>query len=128
MKQLSKELHPFFLTGIQAFAGALFFIPALLLPQVRATSLSGTGFSLILYLGTVVSVGAYGLYNFSISRIPASQASAFVNLIPVFSILFGFLLLGERLTLWQWLACALVFSGVLVSQDAILAPVRDNAT
>ena len=97
MKQLSKELHPFFLTGLQAFAGALFFAPALLLPSVRAASLSVNGWLAVLYLGTVVSVGAYGLYNFGISRIPASQASAFVNLIPVFSIVLGFVVLGERL-------------------------------
>jgi drug/metabolite transporter (DMT)-like permease len=119
MKRLSKELHPFFLTGIQAFAGALFFLPALLLPDVMVLPLPTGGLWMVLYLGTVVSVGAYGLYNFGISRIPASQAAAFVNLIPVFSILFGYLILGERLTLWQWLACALVFCGVLVSQDSV---------
>jgi len=118
MKRLSKELHPFFLTGLQAFAGALFFAPALLLPSVRAASLSMHGWLVVLYLGTVVSVCAYGLYNFGISRIPASQASAFVNLIPVFSIILGFLILGERLTFWQWMACALVFGGVLLSQDS----------
>lgn len=117
MKRLSKELHPFFLTGLQAFAGALFFAPVLLLPSVRATSLSVNGWLAVFYLGTVVSVGAYGLYNYGVSRIPASQASAFVNLIPVFAILLGYLLLGERLTMWQWLACGLVFGGVLLSQD-----------
>lgn len=119
MKQLSKEFHPFFLTGLQAFTGALFFSPALLLPKVQAASWSISGWCMVLYLGTVVSVGAYSLYNFGISRIPASQASAFVNLIPVFSILLGYLMLGERLTFWQWLACALVFCGVLVSQDPL---------
>jgi drug/metabolite transporter (DMT)-like permease len=119
MKQLSKELHPFFLTGLQAFTGALFFTPALFLPSVRAASLSVNGWLVVLYLGTVVSVGAYSLYNFGISQIPASQASAFVNLIPVFSILFGFVLLDERLTSWQWLACALVFGGVLLSQNHV---------
>jgi drug/metabolite transporter (DMT)-like permease len=118
MKQLSKELHPFFLTGLQAFAGALFFAPALLLPSVRAASLSVNGWLVVFYLGTVVSVGAYGLYNFGISRMPASQASAFVNLIPVFSMVLGFLVLGERLTFWQWMACALVFAGVLLSQGS----------
>jgi drug/metabolite transporter (DMT)-like permease len=118
MKRLSKELHPFFLTGLQAVGGALFFAPVLLLPEVRSAPLSVDGWLVVLYLGTVVSVGAYGLYNFGISRIPASQAAAFVNLIPVFSLVFGFFVLEERLTLWQWLACALVFTGVLLSQEA----------
>ena len=129
MKRLSKELHPFFLTGIQAFVGALFFLPALLLGKVQSAPLPAGGLCMVLYLGTVVSVGAYGLYNFGISRIPASQAAAFVNLIPVFSIVLGYLILGERLTFWQGMACALVFCGVLVSQDATaLAPKREPAT
>ncbi|MDD2464653.1 MAG: DMT family transporter [Desulfobulbus sp.] len=117
MKRLSKELHPFFLTGIQAFTGAIFFAPVLLFPSVRATTLTWGGFGAILYLGIVVSMGAYGMYNYGISRIPASQASAFVNLIPAFSILLSYLILGERLNFSQWMACALVFGGVLVSQD-----------
>jgi drug/metabolite transporter (DMT)-like permease len=126
MKQLSKEFHPFFLTGLQAFAGALFFAPALLMPRVQATLLSGSGISIVLYLGTVVSVGAYGLYNYGISCIPANQAAAFVNLIPVFSILFGFLILGELLTYWQWIACGLVFGGVLLSQDRFVEPAQGH--
>lgn len=127
MKQLSKELHPFFLTGLQAFAGALFFSPVLLLESVRAASLSMNGWLVVLYLGTVVSVGAYGLYNFGISRIPASRASAFVNLIPVFAMLLGFLILDERLTGWQWMACALVFVGVALSQEIPGASEREAA-
>jgi drug/metabolite transporter (DMT)-like permease len=127
MKQLSKELHPFFLTGLQAFVGALFFAPALLLPKVQATAVSGSGVFMVLYLGTVVSVGAYGLYNFGISRIPASQAAAFVNLIPVFAFLLGYLILGERLTFWQGIASGVVFVGVLVSQDSAVEQTRGRA-
>ena len=119
MKRLSKELHPFFLTAIQAFTGALFFAPALLLPAVRHSSPTWGGMGAILYLGVVVSMGAYGLYNYGVSRIPASQASAFVNLIPAFSLLLSFLILGERLQSWQWLACGLVFAGVMVSQESL---------
>ncbi len=123
MKHLSKELHPFFLTGVQAFSGALFFSPVLFLPQVNvAPALTAPGLFSILYLGTIVSVGAYGLYNFGISKIPASQAAAWVNLIPVFSILLGFLILGERLSFWQICACVLVFVGVLLSQDFAAKP------
>jgi uncharacterized membrane protein len=106
MKRLSKELHPFFLTGIQAFTGALFFAPVLLLPSVQAAAVTWEGVGAILYLGIVVSMGASGLYNYGVSRIPASQASAFVNLIPVFSIILSFLILDERLTSWRAVALA----------------------
>ena len=42
-----------------------------------------------------------------------------VNLIPAFSLLLSFFILGERLQLWQWLACGLVFAGVLISQESL---------
>ena len=50
------------------------------------------------------------------SRLPASQASAFVNLIPLFTLLFAVLLLGERLDGQQLFGAGLVFSGVALSQ------------
>ena len=80
------------------------------------TAISYEGLAAVAYLGLVVTVGAYGLYNFAVSRLPASQASAFVNLIPLFSLLFAVLLLGERLTGQQMFAAGLVFAGVAVSQ------------
>jgi drug/metabolite transporter (DMT)-like permease len=69
------------------------------------------------YLGIFVSIGAYGLYNFSVSRMPASQASAFVNLIPAFTVFLGWLILGERFTPLQYVASIIVFTGVFLSQD-----------
>lgn len=120
MKLLSKELHPFFLTGMQAFSGMVFFLPILLLPKVHvAAAFTVPGMLTILYLGIVVSVCAYGLYNYAVSKIPASQAAAFVNLIPVFSILLGYILLDERLSFWQIVACCLVFAGVFISQQPL---------
>ncbi|WP_051308909.1 DMT family transporter [Desulfogranum japonicum] len=117
-KVLTRELSPVIVTAVQSIIGALFFFPFLFLPQVALPfGAPASAFAIVLYLGLFVSVGAYGLYNYGVSRLPASQASAFINLIPVFSIALGFLLLGERLNCWQVIACILVFSGVIISQD-----------
>ncbi len=118
MKYLTRDLSSFHLTGLQAFSGLLFFAPMLALPQVRQMpppSLQAV--LVVVYLGVVVSFGAYALYNYGVSRIPVSRASAFINLIPVFSILLGFLLLDERLNLEQIFACAAVLAGVLMTQQ-----------
>lgn len=117
MKHLTRDLSPFHLTGIQSLAGMLFFAPLLALPQVRQMAApSVEGVLAVVYLGTVVSFGSYSLYNYGVSRIPVSRASAFINLIPVFSILLGFVILGERLNLQQLCACAAVLAGVLLTQ------------
>ena len=118
MKQLSRTLPPLFLTAMQAFIGTLFFGPLLLLPVVQLPAAFPISAVLsVLYLGTFVTIGAYGLYNFGVSRVAANQAAAFINLIPVFTLIMGFVLLEERLSVWQLMACIVVFCGVFLSQD-----------
>lgn len=118
LKRLSSRYHPFFLTMLQAFAGSLFFLPFLLARQSAIpTHFDVTAALSIFYLGVPITLGAYGLFNYGMSKIPASQATAFVNLIPVFAVFLGWLVLGERFTPMQYAASALVLTGVLLSQS-----------
>lgn len=118
LKHLSGRYSPLFLTAVQAFIGSLFFACFLLPPDVGLPEQWVSAPALaVIYLGTFITFGAYGLYNFGVSRIPASQAAAFVNLIPVFSVILGSVLLAESLNRWQCLAAAMVFSGVFLSRS-----------
>jgi len=74
-------------------------------------------FLAIFYLGSAATLGAYGCYNYGVSQIPASQATAFINLIPVFTLIMSGLILGEQFTGVQYLASGLVFAGVILSQS-----------
>jgi len=116
LKHLTNNYPPLFLTAFQAFIGALFFFPFLFLPGVGFSIVWETTSALaVIYLGTFITLGAYGCYNYSVSRIPASRAAGYVNLIPVFGVILGMLILGDTLNLSQWLACGLVFCGVWLS-------------
>ncbi len=120
LKKLTERYRPFFLTALQACAGSVFYLPVLLLSGTTLpTEFVPVPFFSIIYLGVFVTLGAYGLYNFGVSRVPASQASAFVNLIPVFTVFLGWLILGERFTLVQYSASFLVFAGVFLSQGRL---------
>ena len=117
MKRLTRRYPPFFLTGIQALAGGVFYFGMLFFPSTALpTTFDPVSTLAIIYLGSFITLGAYGCYNFGVSCIPASQASAFVNLIPVLTVFFGWLVLGEQFTASQYLAALLVFAGVLISQ------------
>lgn len=122
LKFLSERYSPFVLTAMQAFIGSLFFLPLALLTEPLPSQFGVLGIGSVIYLGVVVTVGAYGLYNFGVSRLPASQASGFTNLLPVFTLIFAALLLGESLTPMQYAAAALVFVGVALSQWRSAAP------
>jgi len=117
LKHLSADYPPLFMTAFQAFLGSVFFFPFLLLPQtVLPTEFILVPALAIVYLGVFITLGAYAFYNFGVSRVPASQAAGFVNLIPVFSVILAMLILGESMTFQQYLASILVFAGVLISR------------
>jgi drug/metabolite transporter (DMT)-like permease len=116
LKHLTSRFPVLFLTASQAFIGSAFFSVFLFSPDVSLPQIINTGPTLaIVYLGIIVTILAYGLYNFAVSRVPANQAAAFVNLIPVFSIILGILILNEQMLFQQWLACGTIFCGLAIS-------------
>ncbi len=76
------------------------------------------------YLGVVVTLGGYGLYNYALTKIEASKAGMFVNLIPVFTLILAFLILGgEKLSIQELIASAtILIGGVIISQ----MPIKKN--
>lgn len=116
-KLTQKGYSPVFLTALQAFGGALFYFPILLLPSTDLPlSMPLLPTLSVIYLGAVVTLGAYTLFNFGVSRIPAGQASAFINLIPIFSMVLGIVVLNEKFNMQQYAACIMIFSGIFLSQ------------
>ena len=116
LKHLSQRYSAFVMTAMQAFVGAPFFLLLALTMEPVPASISWQGLAAVVYLGVLVTVGAYGLFNFAVGRLPASQASAFINLIPLFTLLIAVLMLGETLNAEQIVAAVVVFAGVALSQ------------
>ena len=117
IKKLSGRYNPWTLTAMQTFAGILFFSPGIVsLFSTDPTIWTGELILILLYLGVFASLGAFGLYNWGMSRISASKASSFINLVPVMAIITGWIILGETLSSLQSLAALVVLTGVLLSQ------------
>jgi len=66
----------------------------------------------ILYLGVASSVGAFFLYNYLLSKVTASQASVFANLITVVAIAGGVIFRGETVTWYHLFGTAAILAGV----------------
>ncbi|MFQ3232022.1 DMT family transporter [Reinekea sp.] len=116
IKHLISRYSAFVLTALQSFAGTIFFFP-LAMASTWPETISFSTLGVLLYLGLVVTIGAYGLYNYSMTHVKATTAAGYANLLPVFSLLFSMLLLSERLTTSQWIAIAIIFVGVALSQE-----------
>ncbi len=116
-KSLIARYSPFFLTAMQAFIGCLFYFPLLFLPTTVLPDQLHQGPAMaIVYLGAVVTLGAYGLFNYGMKYLPANQAVSYVNLIPIFAVLLGWLILGDTFNGLQLCAGVLIIGGVYLTQ------------
>ena len=120
LKHLSARYSALFLTAVQTWIGSFFFSLFLIHPDISLPRVWYPAPALaVLYLGSFVTLGAYLFYNYGVSKIPASQASAFINLIPVFAVILGFIILGERFVPSQYVASLVVLVGVFISQRRV---------
>lgn len=125
IKELSGRYNPWTLTGMQVLSGSIFFSPGIFfLVKTDISIWSNNLVYILLYLGVFVSLGAFGLYNWGISRISAVKASSYINLVPVTAVLTGWLILGESLTLIQCFCALTIFTGVIISQKSLKVPYR----
>ena len=98
-------------------AGCLVILPVYLLESalLRPFPLTPGTAAAVLAMGTIGSVAGNLMWNIGNQVLGPNNASIFINLIPVFGVMLGMLILGDRLNLQQWLACGLVFCGVWIS-------------
>lgn len=78
----------------------------------------------LVYLGVFPSVVALILYNRAVAILGASQASVYLNFLPVGTMVGAYFLLGETITAMQVLGAGLVIAGVLVTTKSRPAAVE----
>lgn len=117
IKHLSSRYSPWTLTALQIFGGFIFFSPgAFFLFASGPVRWDPVLIGSILFLGSFVTLGAFGLYNWGLSKLSAAKASIFINLIPVVAVAIGWSLLGEALNWVQIIAAGGILAGVAISQ------------
>ena len=104
------------LTAIVGFAPLLFSINANLGSEVSALTLE-TAVALIILAVCSTVIGNF-LWNFGLVRLTGVQASLFLYLIPLVSVLGGVLLLHEAILAQTMISGALIVGGVAIAQSA----------
>ncbi len=66
-------------------------------------------------MGIGVGILAYFLFNLSLSYMQTGVVALYSNLIPVFTVLFAFLLLGEKINMLQLAGICIALFGILIS-------------
>ncbi|RXJ65403.1 EamA family transporter [Halarcobacter ebronensis] len=127
-RYLTKEFSALFITAFQVFIGTIFFFPIF----IYEFSTNDINFTLnsvlaLFYLGVVVTLAGYGLYNYALTKVEASKAAIFIYLIPVFALVLANLILDEKVSLVELLASFIILFGVFVSEFQVKKLKRKRA-
>ncbi|AXY44211.1 DMT family transporter [Halomonas sp. JS92-SW72] len=114
LKRWPIGLPPWVLLYAQVIFAVLFLLPPYLMGPMTPVDASNIG--LILYAGIPASIITTFLWMLAIRQIGASQASIFINLMPLFSALIAMAALGERIALFHLLGGVLILAGVIMAQ------------
>jgi drug/metabolite transporter (DMT)-like permease len=87
------------------------------LPQLDVHKITWQVFAAILYLGVLGTVVSFVWYYEGVKAIGSSHTTVFTNLVPVFGVLFGGLILGERILISMIVGGLMVIAGVMLTNQ-----------
>jgi drug/metabolite transporter (DMT)-like permease len=120
LSRLVGSYTPVYIVNVQNIIGALLFLPVFIFTDLgnfhfKAHDLRS--FIPIFELSLFASCGAFILFAYSVRNMGISRANVFTNCIPVFTAVFSFIILGEKLTLQNLAGMAIVITGLFLSQS-----------
>mgnify|MGYP001791473011 FL=1 len=119
LSRLVGSYSPVFIVNVQNIIGAVLFLPLFLILDFHRfinTPLTFNMFKPIIELAVFASCGAFILFAYSVRKMGITKANVFSNCIPVFTALFSFMILGEKLTIQNIIGMIIVIAGLLMSQ------------
>jgi len=119
LSRLVGSYSPVYIVNVQNVIGATLFLPLFLIFDFNHfinTPITFIMFKPIIELAVFASCGAFILFAYSVKKIGISKANVFTNCIPVFTALFSFLLMGDKLTVQNIVGMAVVIAGLFMSQ------------
>jgi drug/metabolite transporter (DMT)-like permease len=110
---------PVYIVNVQNLLGAILFLPLFLIFDFKhfiSTPFTFDMFRPIIELSIFASCGAFILFAYSVRNMGITKANVFSNCIPVFTAIFSFFLIGDKLTVQNITGMAIVIAGILMSQ------------
>ena len=117
--RLTKLYKPLTITWMQNIIGMVYFIPMVfVIEHFQPSNFTNVGNYIVplVCLGVFCSATAYALWAFAYSKLGASKANVYTNLIPVFTAIFSYFIVHETLTVNKIAGIVLVVIGLVLSQ------------
>lgn len=119
LRKIPTHYSTFNVVFYQSLLGLVFFIPTFFLTDfsnIQSIKVSNEGIISLVMLGVFASVVAFVLFAGAVRQVGVSRTNVFVNLIPVFTAIFSWMILDEKLNVIKWVGILVVVFGLFVSQ------------
>jgi drug/metabolite transporter (DMT)-like permease len=119
LSRLVGNYTPVYIVNVQNVIGSVLFLPVFIILDFRHfihTPFTFNMFRPILELAVFASCGAFILFAYSVKNMGITRANVFSNCIPVFTAIFSFIILGEKLTAQNITGMVIVLAGLFMSQ------------
>jgi len=119
VKYLVHRYNSTTLVFYQNFIGLIYFIPCFFIidfSHLGDMQFTFNAVAAIIQLSVFASVIAFIFYSNSVKFLGVIKAGVFCYIIPVLTALFAFFMVGEQLSIFQWLGMGIVIFGLFVSQ------------
>lgn len=119
LRKLTRKYSALVLVAYQNLIGIVLFLPVFLFleaPAAMTIPVTGSAVMYLLFLAILASSLAFVFFAHSVKHLGISKSNVFSNLIPVFTAVFSYWLLGEQFSANKIAGIALVIGGVYLSE------------
>ena len=118
LEQLRVQFSTSVIMQWTSLAGGLFVLPLVLFAQDRLLPVSSTIWWAIIGLGLISQAIGQGLLTYSLAKFSSGFVAVSMLSIPVIAAILAMLIFAEQLSLFNWIAFAIVLSGIYLAVSA----------
>ena len=119
LHRISRRMNNISIIFFQGVIGAIYFLPFWLTLEARSfvnTPFDGSAMAAVFKLAMFASTVAFIFFTYSVRHLGITKSNMFVNLVPVFTALFAWMILGNVLTVQKVVGIVMVIAGLFVAQ------------
>ncbi|HUT87447.1 MAG TPA: DMT family transporter [Candidatus Heimdallarchaeota archaeon] len=116
VRVLSSRFTPLTAISWASAVGTVLLLPLSLYERPCFSSISLPSWGSILYMGILPSALGYLIYNHGLARLGVRRSTAFIYLVPVFTLLLAQVMLHEAITLVKGFGAVAVLTGVYLAK------------
>jgi drug/metabolite transporter (DMT)-like permease len=115
-KRFGKRMDPLTMTAGAAFYGTIFSaVSCIGTVHPGSIHMSASAWLAVVYVSTFASVGAYFAWNAGVKIVGAGKAAPYINLLPVWTVVFGVVLLHEQVSGLSLIGGAVTILGAVLA-------------